>query len=141
MCIRDRHRHVLLKRLAGLQGVSMASTITGLLEEFYPVLERVVVALEIAEQAQESSKAGIRDAADRAVEEIQPMLDSSMAQFDLFMSKIETGISAAKTADSGASETPLNPRVVTRGSGMKTRKTSNAGKASAGKALRGVNKK
>ena len=49
------HRYDLLKRMAALQGVSMASLVTELLEEFYPVLERVCVALEMAKGAQESS--------------------------------------------------------------------------------------
>ena len=135
------HRHDLLKRLAALQGVSMASTVTELLEEFYPVLERVCVALEMAQQAQETSKAGIRDAADRAVEEMQPMLDTSMAQFDLFMTKIESGLSAAIETKSGASEAGLNPRVVTRGSGSQRHAPSKPVKSSTGKALRGVKSK
>src|SRR5574343_1460497 len=82
------HRHDLLKRLAGLQGVSMASVVTELLEECYPVLERVVVALEAAKSASESAKEGLRASCDKAIEELEPYRAIVTSQFDLFMDEI-----------------------------------------------------
>jgi len=121
------HRHDLLKRLAGLQGVSMASVVTELLEECYPVLERVVVALEAAKSASESAKTGLRDSCDRAIAEMEPYRDQFMDQFDLFMDGITRqaqGAGPTETAPRGAGTVghalgpgAVNPRVVTRGSG------------------------
>lgn len=121
------HRHDLLKRLAGLQGVSMASVVTELLEECYPVLERVVVALEAAKSASESAKTGLRESCDRAIEELEPYRDHFIDQFDLFMDGITRQARGAEATDtppcgggSGATATgpaAVNPRVVTRGSG------------------------
>jgi hypothetical protein len=123
------HRHDLLKRLAGLQGVSMASVVTELLEECYPVLERVVLALEAAKTASESAKAGLRESCDKAIEELEPYRVLVSDQFDLFMDGItrqiqdaeapatqpRSGGGAGVSADASAA---VNPRVVTRGSGI-----------------------
>lgn len=121
------HRHDLLKRLAALQGVSMASVVTELLEECYPVLERVVVALEAAKTASESAKTGLRESCDKAIAELEPYRDIALTQFDLFMDEITRqahGTDGARDeprAAGGASvpsaHTAINPRVVTRGSG------------------------
>ena len=122
------HRHDLIKRLAGLQGVSMASVVTELLEECYPVLERVVVALEAAKSASESAKTGLRESCDRAIAEIEPYREQFVDQFDLFIDGITrqaqgaeevppNARSASPVASSAPSATAGNPRVVTRGSG------------------------
>ena len=140
------YRHALLKRLAGLQGVSMAALVCDLLDEFYPVLERVCVALEMAQTAQESSRAGIKEAAIRAEEEMQPMASAVLNQFDMFLSDVKTQFAADGKDGTAAGEThaggaPLpsvpkasNPRVVTRGSGTKTRKPSHPAKPNSRKA-------
>lgn len=121
------HRHDLLKRLAALQGVSMASVVTELLEECYPVLERVVVALESAKAASESVKTGIRESCDKAIEELEPYRVAVADQFDLFMDGLTRQIQGEASPTDGASasgvgaDSPrsasVNPRVVTRGSG------------------------
>ncbi len=123
------HRHDLLKRLAALQGVSMAGLVTELLNEFYPVLERVCVALEMAKKAQATSKTGLKEAADRAIEEIQPMLTESMNQFDLFMKQIE----AVGEVQKDDEPEKANPRVVTRGSGIECHIPASTRKPSKGK--------
>lgn len=121
------HRHDLLKRLAALQGVSMASVVTELLEECYPVLERVVVALETAKSASESVKTGIRESCDKAIEELEPYRVAVSDQFDLFMDGLTRQIQGEASPRDGAAASALgagsprpasvNPRVVTRGSG------------------------
>jgi hypothetical protein len=118
------HRHDLLKRLAVLQGVSMASVVTDLLEECYPVLERVVVALEAAKSASESAKTGLRESCDRAIDELEPYRDQFLGQWDMFMDGITRQAQGAgeragrNDAHSPAPSAPsVNPRVVTRGSG------------------------
>ena len=60
-----QHRYDLLKRLADIQGVSMSSVVTDVMEEVYPVLERVCVVLEAALLAKKTSKEGLRVASAR----------------------------------------------------------------------------
>jgi len=124
------HRHDLLKRLAALQGVSMASVVTELLEECYPVLERVVVALEVAKTASESARAGLRESCDKAMAEIEPYRDASLESFDRYMGEItrqageplpvSDGKRSAAETGNGSGAEGVNPRVVTRGSGIPT---------------------
>ena len=123
------YRYDLLKRMAALQGVTMSSLVSDVLEELYPVLERVCVALEMAKQAQESSKQGLRDSVDRSIGELMPILTAGQAQLDMFIGDVERAVRvAAVGADAQAvrpaadartaSAAALNPRVVTRGSGI-----------------------
>lgn len=150
------HRHDLLKRMAALQGVSMASVVSELLEEFYPVLERVCVAMERAKDAQESSKAGIRESAIKAFEEIAPLTVAANNQLDLLFAEMDahlrTGEEGAARTDATAADArtrppgvapdsvsakSINPRVVTRGSGKKNGNPSNAVKPMRSKASKG----
>lgn len=123
------YRYDLLKRMAALQGTTMASVVSDVLEELYPVLERVCVALEMAKQAQESSKQGLRESVDRSLGELLPIITASQAQLDMFLGSVETavkvavsGAAAQAAAPDAATSQPaaaaLNPRVVTRGSGF-----------------------
>ena len=117
------HRHDLLKRLAALQGLSMASVVSELLEECYPALERVVMVLEAAKNASEEVREGIRQSCDRALTEIEPYREEVMQQSDLFFADITRKATAdGAAADrevraAGGASATVNPRVVTRGSG------------------------
>lgn len=143
------HRYDLLKRMAGLQGVSMASMVTELLEEFYPVLERVCVALEHAKLAQESSKQGIRESAVSAYQKIIPLTQAANGQLDLLLDAV-MGLPVGEVSptvgarphgggrDRNVGEAgAVNPRVVTRGSGSKRHRPLNQVKSSTGKASKG----
>lgn len=136
-------RHDLLKRLAALQGVSMAAVVSDILDPAYPVLERVCVVLEAAERAKESSRDGMREAMAKAEAELMPHLVQAVDQFDMFMGEvakpagvnldafpesagfIREAMGKAKKSASGERDAqltrsagaPLDPPVVTRGSG------------------------
>lgn len=135
------HRYDLITRLAALQGVSRAYLINDMLEEIYPVLERVCVVLEAAKQSQESVKNGLRDAVQQAEDELAPLAHSVLGQFDLFMERVQTVVTPGVASGMGGGDlrsgAPLpmppgatrkspkrnvsggaNPRVVTRGSGL-----------------------
>ena len=127
----EPHRYDLLKRLATLQGGSMAGLVGELMEVTFPVLERVCVALEAAKQASESSIEGMRIAADRAMAELQPMMDASMDQLDMFVSDYQKAVSDASAAVTES----LSPRVVTRGSGSQQHNPRSQVKPSTGKGL------
>jgi hypothetical protein len=112
----------MLKRLAALQGVSMAGVVTGILDECYPVLERVCTVLEKAKHAQASSLDGIREAMAQAEAQLRPAADDVNGAFDLMVTAIE---SASRTPPPPLEERAgrgrgkvVNPRVVTRGSGF-----------------------
>lgn len=127
------HRMELLKRLSRLQGVPTTRLVTELLDEFYPVLERVTIALENAKHAQESSKAGLKESAEKAMAHIQPMLDASMQQLDIFLKQIQEATELPKDD----SDEEANPRVVTRGSGSECHAAINQTKPMRSKALSG----
>ena len=86
------HRYDLITRLATLQGVSRAYLVNDMLEEIYPVLERVCVVLEAAKQSQASVKHGLREAAQQAEDELVPLAQSVLGQFDLFMERVQTEV-------------------------------------------------
>lgn len=89
-----QHQHDLLKRLAELQGVSMASLVLDIIEPAFPVLERVCVVLEAAQRAQESSKEGMRSAMAKAEAELMPHLIDAVDQFDLFVGDVGASLGA-----------------------------------------------
>lgn len=140
-----QHRHDLLKRIATLQGVSMASLVSDLLEEFFPMLERMCVVLEAAQKAQESSMEGVRKAVEMAEAELTPLAKAVMGQFDLFMDRVtdavvieDVPIQEKKKRTRKPKAVDANPRVVTRGSGSQRHTPDKQVKPSTGK---GLNKK
>lgn len=121
------HRYELVKRLAAAQGVSMASVLTEILDQVWPVLERVCVVLEAARRAKETQLVGMREAAAAAESELVPIMYQATTQFDMFIEDAQKAfgeplveaptatetIRKARSASKGA-----NPRPVIRGSGL-----------------------
>lgn len=116
------HRYDMLKRLAALQGVSMAGVVTGILDECYPVLERVCTVLEKAKHAQASSLDGIREAMAQAEAQLRPVADDVNSAFNTMVTVIENASRTPTPAPEGRGGRGrgrvVNPRVVTRGSGF-----------------------
>lgn len=83
------HEYELLKRLAELQNVSMASIMTDLFRTTYPVLERVCVAVEQAKNMQDSVKKKLLEAAEESEKLVIPHLEASLGQLDIFLNTIE----------------------------------------------------
>jgi len=123
------HRHDLLKRLAALQGSSMAGVITETMELVYPVLERVCIVLEAAQRAQETRKDGLRAAVAKAEQELAPTLYEAISQFDLFMDEIGDQVGADRAAASMQQVRKIMSRDDTGGHGV----------GAAGDAAAGVN--
>lgn len=98
------HRYDLIKRLSVIQGVSMSSVVTDILDEVYPVLERVCVVLEAAKQAQETGKQGLRDAVAQAESELVPILYQAVDQLDIFMEDAAKSVGFELSTDSRAAE-------------------------------------
>ena len=98
------HRYDLIKRLAAAQGVSMASVVTDIMDEVYPVLERVCVVLEAAKQARETGKQGLRDAVAQAEADLVPILYQAVDQLDIFMEDAAKNVGVDLSPDTRASE-------------------------------------
>jgi len=94
----EPYRYQLLKRLAELQGVSMSYLLADLLDSVAPVLERVAVAIEAAQQAQESLKPNLVRVAQQAEAELSPMLSEAITQLDMFIRQAQS----APSNDGGA---------------------------------------
>ena len=75
-----------------------------MLEEIYPVLERVCVVLEAAKQSQESVKNGLRDAVQQAEDELAPLAHSVLGQFDLFMERVQTVVTPGVASGMGGGD-------------------------------------
>lgn len=98
------HRYDLIKRLAAAQGVSMASVVTDIMDEVYPVLERVCIVLEAAKQAQETGKQGLRDAVAQAEADLVPFLYQAVDQLDIFMEDAAKKVGVDLSPDTRASD-------------------------------------
>ena len=84
-----QHRYDLLKRLADLQGVSMASIVSEILETAEPVFERMCVAMEAVKAAPKELHAGLLSSFLEAESKVMPFLEQAAAQSDLFLSRSE----------------------------------------------------
>jgi hypothetical protein len=121
------NQYELLTRLGRAQGRSRSAILLELLELVFPVLERVVVAVEGAQKAQDMARDGIRESVERAEQAILPHVAAAMGQLDAFVDQV-VGLSSADRETSerppaggpeaagGRRSRPRNPRPVTRGS-------------------------
>lgn len=123
-----QHRYDLLERLARLQGVSKASVVMELMDQAWPVLERVCIAIEAVQRMQDGVKPGFREACDKALAELEPHAQAVTDQFDLFISGVldgSQGVERPAECTGGASPGrtaagAVDPRPVIRGSGFPT---------------------
>lgn len=119
----EQHRYDLLKRLAGLQGVSMSYLIADLLDTVSEPLERVCVVLEAASKAPQSVKDGLLSAVSKAESVLLPQAQAWLDQSDLFLADVVkvAGSGGGGGSEGGAaaladSDHASDPRPVTRGS-------------------------
>lgn len=123
------HRYELLERLARLQGVSKASIVMELMDQAWPVLERVCIAIEAVQRMQRDVGPGFKEACDQALAEIEPFSQAVTDQFDLFIDGIVKGSQGAdRPAECAGGASPgraapgaVDPRPVIRGSGSSRR--------------------
>lgn len=142
----EPHRYDLLRRLAGLQGVSMSHVIADLLETVAPPLERVVCVLEAAQVAQTDFKSGLLAACDRAEASLLPAALAAVDQFDLFIADASAAVAGAAQADTSpaADAVAQDPRPVitgVRSPGGKPRKAGGKGVSGVSPAKRSSTRK
>ena len=121
------HQYELLTRLGRAQGRSRSAILLELLELVFPVLERVVVAVEGAQKAQDMARDGLRESVERAEQAILPHVAAAMGQLDAFVDQV-AGLAGPDRVTSGsppaggpagaggARSRSADPRPVTRGS-------------------------
>jgi len=83
-----------VRRLADLQGVSMASIIRDFMGEVLPVLEKICDALEVAKKASIVARESMLSAAVHAEEELRPIAEMAKAQFNLFAGELNALVKA-----------------------------------------------
>lgn len=107
-------QHVVLRRLAGLQGGSMSRIVSELLAEVTPVLERVCESLELAKRAQAGVRANLRRVAEEAEEDLRPLAEIARNQFDLFAAEVQRLVDAGEgsqhEAPNASAQAPARPR-------------------------------
>lgn len=113
----EPHLYELLRRLASLQGVSASSILVDLLGTVEPVMERVCVSLENANNASKGINDNLRRVAQQAESFILPQAASLINQIDILLDQIAgAGASAdASSASSGRSVQEQDPRTVITG--------------------------
>lgn len=114
--------HAVIERLAALQGRTRGAVIADMLDAVSPALTRTVALLEAAQDAPAQVREGMRRAVEGAHLEIANLAGDASKQLDAFLDQI-------------GSDEPLDPHVVTRGSGtqsqtakVKPKKASNRSK-------------
>lgn len=134
-------QYVLLTRLGRMQKCSRSSVLVDLLETVRPVLERVVVALEGAQEVQQEARDGLRGSIERAEVAIVPHLEAALGQLDMLtadFARASPGVPSrtvgartegAARVGKGSSKHRKDPRALTGGSG--TRRRSGRGKPGA----------
>lgn len=80
----EQEHHAVLKRLADLQGASMSSIVTDLLQEVMPMLERLTQALQAAQKLDKDLRATILQGAQQAEQDLQPIVQAVESQWDMF---------------------------------------------------------
>lgn len=118
-----------IERLAALQGCSRSSVVAELLEAVYPPLMRTVALLEAALEAPRAVHDGLRQTILGLELDMVSQADGALGRMDWLLEEMRRASSAGSgdaSAVGGAAPDPaapegVNPRVVTRGSGGRTR--------------------
>jgi predicted transcriptional regulator len=87
-----------VQRLAKLQGKPMSKVVTELISEIVPVLAKVADSLAIAVNAHANVKQKMVQAAEQAEQDMQPVLEQAINQFDLFASQLAAAVEGESAA-------------------------------------------
>lgn len=103
--------HVVIDRLAALQGRSRGAVIADMLDSIVPALNRTVALLEAAKEAPQQIKDGLRRVVEDVHQDLVAVAGQSTGQLDMLLSGFK------KEGFSVGSEVGSTPVLVTRGSG------------------------
>ncbi len=97
----EEQDYAVLQRLSELQGGSMSRIVSELMSEVTPVLTKVVESLEIAKRAQADVKVNLKKVVDEAEQDLKPLADQVLNQFDMFNAELSR-VAASMPANDGA---------------------------------------
>ena len=99
------HEHELLGRLAKHQRSSRSAIVREVLDQVFPVFERLAVVMDAAEKASEDVKGRLRQSAEEAERDLLPLAEKVMGQLDMFV-----GSTVAEMERIGGRERPRSGR-------------------------------
>lgn len=123
----EPHRHVVLKRLAALQGVSMSYLVADLVETVAEPLERVLAVMEAAKKAPGEVKQGLRAAVAAAERDFMPAAEHAMEHFNEFLAAAKSAGGATGDARSAAPGVPTVPQPPFSNTGVRSEKQGGSG--------------
>ncbi len=105
----ENQTHEVISRLASLQKRSRSAVIADLLDSIVPALSRTVALLEAAREAPNEVKRGLISVIEGIHEDFVAVSGKSTGDLDEFINRLKSGGDAQG----------VNPRLVTRGSGIR----------------------
>ena len=102
----EQHTFDVIARMADLQGCSRGSVVAELLESVAPALTRTVALLEAAADAPKQVREGLRSVVEGAHNDLVEVSGDALRQLDFLLGSFP--------------HAEANPRLVTRGSGIKS---------------------
>lgn len=102
----EQHTFDVIARMADLQGCSRGSVVAELLESVAPALTRTVALLEAAADAPKQVREGLRSVVEGAHNDLVEVSGDALRQLDFLLGAFP--------------QAEANPRLVTRGSGIKS---------------------
>ena len=132
----------LLKSISDCSNQPMSTFVNEMLESASPTLERMAVTFQKIKQAQETQRKQYLADLDEAQAAIEPVVQNTLGQFDLFLERIEDAVGIATATDArgaraGAGGIPAAGPLTNRG----THPRGKGSKAMPVKALKPVTKK
>lgn len=106
--ITDR-QHAVLASMSAYSGKPMSSTVSELLEAAMPVFERMAVSFQRIDGYQSQHNKHLADNLAKMQANIEPVVDSLVAQFDIFASSVEADLGVAPASSSGGARPRPNP--------------------------------
>ena len=119
------HVYDVVKRLATLNGQSMSSIVSELLETVHPPLMRTIAILEAAAAAPKQVREGLKKTVEDMEREITKSAGSSISQLDWLLGEISASDGGASRSADTPPDAP-NPHMVIRGSGSESASPSGA---------------
>lgn len=124
----ENQTHEVISRLASLQKRSRGAVIADLLDSIVPALSRTVALLEAAREAPNEVKRGLISVIEGIHEDFVAVSGKSTGDLDEFINRLKSGGDAQG----------VNPRLVTRGSGIRNTTKPAGGKSPKNRSNPGV---
>ena len=85
----EKRQHDVLHSISESTGQSMSAMVSEVIELSMPVFERMAVTFQQLKNQSDKQKAEMAAAMDRAQDQLEPIAQAALDQFDLFLTKVE----------------------------------------------------